>query len=198
MSSIFSLIFMLPGCAANSSQGDNLPENSTVDPKATLMDAGIDVRDAGLSNRDSSLADDKDVYIADFNCSSKRICGEICCPLGTECVEGKCPQPDLIVSLEDPDFDNYIITRDYFQEDACELLPEEGPCVGGEGWRRLLTFSTLTYNVGEGALYVESPQSSPSLFYRSDCHEHYHMEYLAEYRLLDAAGHIVGLGGKRA
>ena len=80
-----------------------------------------------------------------------------------------------------------------FDANACELL--EG-CIGAAGSRRLLRFTTVTANTGNGDLYFGPPELNP-LFQYSTCHGHYHFSGYAAYELLDTSG-VVVTGHKQA
>jgi len=54
------------------------------------------------------------------------------------------------------------------------------------GIRRLLSFTTQTRNIGTADLIMGNPATN-SLFYYDPCHNHYHFEGFAEYRLLRAS-----------
>ncbi len=80
-----------------------------------------------------------------------------------------------------------------FDVNSCELV--EG-CIGGAGARRLLRFSTVTANAGNGDLYFGPPESNP-LFEYSVCHGHHHFSGYAAYELVDGTG-VVVTGHKQA
>jgi hypothetical protein len=70
-------------------------------------------------------------------------------------------------------------------------------CVNGTGPRRLLKFSTVTPNYGPGDVFMGSPFDNPRFIY-SACHDHFHFEQYADYRLLDMSGNVVSRGHKQA
>jgi hypothetical protein len=80
-----------------------------------------------------------------------------------------------------------------FSDVSCAL---EEMCVGGSGDRRLLHFSTITPNVGEGDFIVGSPDLEPEKFEWGACHGHWHFKDFASYRLLDADMQVVATGHK--
>ena len=135
--------------------------------------------------------------VAAGDCREEKVCGRQCCPLGTECVDDDCPLPDLYVN---GDAAEPFVGTKIFAEDACELDPSEGPCVGGPGVRTLLRFTTQTPNIGEGDLFLGAPEDYPEFYLFDSCpsHNHPHFNSYAKYELLDADGKVVGLGGKRA
>lgn len=106
--------------------------------------------------------------------------------------DGVIPLPDI--TLVERLISDTIRVQDLnFDANACELV--EG-CIGAPGSRRLLRFSTVTANQGEGDLYVGSPEGNPHYTY-SDCHGHYHFNGYADYELLDGDG-VVVTGNKQA
>jgi hypothetical protein len=77
-----------------------------------------------------------------------------------------------------------IIENRTFPSNSCAIV--EG-CVGGSGNRRLLRFSTVTPNIGNADVYLGDPRSSGNFIY-SSCHDHYHFNGYAEYRLFGSGG----------
>lgn len=118
----------------------------------------------------------------------------LCCPLGSEAINGTCPLPDLWV-------DEGRLTGSLEQatknitSDSCELL--EG-CVHGTGQRKLLRFDTTTPNTGVGDLHFGTPSTASDLFVYSQCHGHYHFDSYAAYDLRDDNNNIVATGHKQA
>jgi hypothetical protein len=106
------------------------------------------------------------------------------------------PLPDLIVDRDRMASDLAIEIRDY-AADACELDPQED-CIGGPGTRKLLRFAVETPNVGNADLVLGQPSPTNDQFVYSSCHDHYHFEGYAEFRLVDADGNDVALGHKQA
>jgi hypothetical protein len=96
--------------------------------------------------------------------------------------------PDLTISA---DHINPFLATQTFVPSACEVV--EG-CVT-PGTRRLLKFDTWTQNMGPGDLYLGSPLNNP-LFHFHACHQHYHFEQFAIYRLLNSAGSLVTTANK--
>jgi hypothetical protein len=80
-----------------------------------------------------------------------------------------------------------------FTESSCPLAEE---CIVGAGDRRLLHFSTITPNVGEGDFIVGSPDLEPEKFEWGECHGHWHFKDFANYQLLDAEMNVVATGHK--
>lgn len=133
--------------------------------------------------------------ISAASCPAERLCDPECCLLGTECAGGTCPLADLSVDASRLEPSIRVQT---FLSSACELSPEEGPCIRAPGRRRLLAFTTFTPNLGEGALFLGDPEEQPEIFHFSTCHGHHHFDSYAKYELLDLAGNLVTDGGKRA
>jgi hypothetical protein len=124
----------------------------------------------------------------------------MCCPaaLGHACLapsaDGDCPLPDLAIDGERARVSARVLWE-YFAEDDCQLV--EG-CIAASGWRRVLRFETFTPNHGEGDLRLGAPvEGSPNFTY-SGCHDHFHFNGYADYRLHDATGAEVGMGHKQA
>jgi hypothetical protein len=126
--------------------------------------------------------------------SNANVCGGVCCPQNTGCVDDACALPDLFVD-EQALFDTLQVQESTFSEDSCAIV--EG-CVDAAGNRRLLRFSTTTPNDGNADLVMGRPLDRPDLFTFSDCHGHFHFDQYANYRLLDAAGNVVSTGHKQA
>jgi len=87
--------------------------------------------------------------------------------------------PDLVVYA--PASTPHVVYRTFATND-CTV--HEGCAVAGI--RRLLSFNTQTRNVGTADLIMGNPATN-SLFYYDPCHNHYHFEGFAEYRLLRAS-----------
>lgn len=97
--------------------------------------------------------------------------------------------PDLVVvdtgrlSLSN----NRIIYR-YFQPNSCALVES---CVGGAGWRRLLTFDSYDHNQGGEPIHIGpvdyavqgfgSELIDHNVYVHSACHDHYHFEYYGNF-----------------
>jgi Lysyl oxidase len=127
-------------------------------------------------------------------CAPDSLCfGQLCCPLGTACTNGGCPLPDLTIDVDDLAA-SVEISDEVFSQDSCSIF--EG-CIGGPGQRTLLRFDLKTPNIGEGNLHLGFPEGNP-LFVFSSCHEHYHFEGYANYRLLDANMQVAASGHKQA
>ncbi len=57
------------------------------------------------------------------------------------------------------------------------------------GTRKMLLFSTVTNNIGPGALFLGNPADHPDWFMFSACHGHYHIKDYASYRLWSVDGY---------
>lgn len=121
------------------------------------------------------------------------ICGGICCPTD-KCENDVCLLPDIFVDQET--LSNTIsISERTFSEASCAVF--EG-CVTGSGDRRLLRFSTETPNTGNADLFMGEPAGN-DLFEFSECHNHYHFEEYASYRLINRdTGEVAARGHKQA
>jgi hypothetical protein len=103
------------------------------------------------------------------------------------------PLPDLSVDVEDQRA-SWIVDQQFFAPDHCAVF--EG-CVAAPGNRTLLKFNTTTPNLGPGDLFLGDPRNNPEMIY-SECHQHYHFEDYADYRLFDMQGNLVARGHKQA
>jgi hypothetical protein len=134
-------------------------------------------------------------YACATECNPVYICGDLCCPLGSTCSEDNstCVLPDLTIDeariTESIDFQQFN-----FQQGSCSFF--EG-CIEAIGQRQLMRFDLTTPNIGDGDLFLGDPTGNP-LFLYSPCHDHFHFEGYARYRLLDANGAEVAAGHKQA
>ncbi|MBK6512940.1 MAG: hypothetical protein IPG04_02175 [Polyangiaceae bacterium] len=133
-------------------------------------------------------------YSCTADCDPVNVCGGLCCPLGATCGDdGACVLADLTIDAEQVEasliFDSYT-----FQEGSCSFF--EG-CIGALGERNLMRFDLRTPNIGDGDMLLGDPTGNP-LFKYSPCHEHYHFDGYANYRLLDLNGVEVAQGHKQA
>lgn len=107
-------------------------------------------------------------------------------------------KPDLTLDFKQLINQMQIVDR-FFGPDSCEL--QEGS-IGGTGYRRLLRFSTVILNGGNGDLVIGNPldPSNPyhDLFIYSPCHGHYHIRGFTDYRLLNLDGSTAAVGHKQA
>lgn len=137
---------------------------------------------------------DQQGYGCKDECAQDAICGyNLCCPLGTGCTEGACPLPDLTIDEQRIIESAKVSTQD-FAADACEL---QETCIGAPGNRALLRFDLKTPNIGRGDMVLGVPEPG-NLFQFSDCHQHFHFQGYANYRLLDQNDNEVASGHKQA
>lgn len=101
--------------------------------------------------------------------------------------------PDLTVDTGALGSSVMFQTRNFPAGD-CALV--EG-CVSQPGIRRLMRFSTVTPNVGAGDVFFGDPRAGGNFIY-SACHQHYHFNGYASYRLLGSGGQVVASGHKQA
>ena len=101
--------------------------------------------------------------------------------------------PDMTIDEQDLAA-SWIISEKNFGANHCAVF--EG-CLSGTGPRKLLRFNTTTPNLGPGDLFVGNPLTNPQMHF-SECHQHYHFEDYADYRLLDMEGQLVARGHKQA
>jgi len=132
-------------------------------------------------------------YSCVADCNPIYLCDNLCCPLGATCAAGACVLADLSIDADQitssARFETYT-----FQPGSCSFF--EG-CIGAIGERTLLRFDLKTPNMGDGDLFLGDPTGNP-LFVYSECHDHYHFEGYAKYRLLDLAMNEVASGHKQA
>ncbi len=110
--------------------------------------------------------------------------------LTVDAASGLLPDLALVASLMEP---SILVQEQDFRADACEI---EEACVGGPGLRRLLRFTTVAANLGEGDLAFGPPHLDPRFVY-STCHGHFHMVGFAEYQLIGPGG-VMLTGHKQA
>lgn len=133
-------------------------------------------------------------YTCAADCNPDNVCGTLCCPLGSTCGDdGSCVLADLTIDAEQIVSSAHFETYD-FQEGSCSFF--EG-CIGGLGERKLLRFDLRTPNIGDGDMLLGNPNGNP-IFEYSTCHDHYHFNGYANYRLLDLAMNEVATGHKQA
>lgn len=90
---------------------------------------------------------------------------------------------------------NVQFSVQYFAPNACEI---NEACVGAPGWRRLLTFTTFTPNIGTADLDLGMSSASNPNFEYSECHHHYHFRGYADYSLLGPDGGVAAQGHKQS
>ena len=108
------------------------------------------------------------------------------CSGGTTGREPSDPEncPNLPDFVPDPGYLGDTLSVDWIDvgEDSC--LVAEG-CVGGLGMRKVLRFGTRVGNIGTTDFHLGVPPGPG--FHWDACHEHYHFDDYAGYRLLDPA-----------
>jgi len=149
----------------------------------------------GAAGANGAAGSASEAYVCEPACAD----GQMCCPTGvhTECVPidvDGCGVPDLVID-EAAAASSVDVTYVNVAADPCLL---EEACVGGGGWRRVLTFDTTTPNIGTGDLVVGAPSMGNPDFEYSTCHGHYHFSGYAVYDLLDTNGNLVASGHKQA
>jgi hypothetical protein len=93
------------------------------------------------------------------------------------------PLPDLVVD-GDAARNSIQLTQQTFQVDDCAV---QEACVAAAGTRDLLRFDGDIINVGAADLRIGSPVNNP-LFEWDACHNHYHLENIMSFELLDQTG----------
>jgi hypothetical protein len=137
--------------------------------------------------------DSSGTYSCADGCNPLYACGKTCCPLGASCEDGGCRLPDLTVDA--PYVQETAFTdQQSFAPGSCEIV--EG-CVAAAGNRKLLHFALRTPNLGPGQLLLGNPAGNP-LFEFSPCHQHFHYNGYASYRLLKQDMTVAALGHKQS
>ena len=105
--------------------------------------------------------------------------------------------PDLIVDAKSTQ-NNWIVRVEDLPASFCSV--EEGNIEPGE--HTLLRFTVTTPNIGAGDVFVGSPlkhmdpngdgnfADSDGLFEFATCHQHFHFQHYATYKLIGADGHV--------
>ncbi len=119
------------------------------------------------------------------------VCGGACCP-ASNCVDDTCMMADLTVDTQVL-ADSVRVIDQFFGDNACDV--QEACATPGSG--RYLNFSTTTPNHGNADLVVGRPEANP-FFHFSPCHQHYHFDQYANYRLLTQDGDVAATGHKQA
>ncbi|HVL48702.1 MAG TPA: lysyl oxidase family protein [Candidatus Thermoplasmatota archaeon] len=103
-------------------------------------------------------------------------------PGPARCADG-CP--DLVV-------DEFTLRRDLKQENmsfgAASCAVREG--MAPEGDHNYLRFSITTLNIGNADLKLGNPQTQPDFFEFQPCHDHYHFQNYAVFRLWDVSAYL--------
>lgn len=91
--------------------------------------------------------------------------------------------PDLTI---DPDIlQSVFIDNHTFATTDCAVV--EGMATAGT--RKMLLFSTISNNIGPGAVFLGNPADHPDWFEFAACHGHYHIKDYADYRLWTVSGY---------
>jgi hypothetical protein len=105
-------------------------------------------------------------------------------------------KPDLIVDGKSTQ-NNWVVRVEDLPADFCSV--EEGGITPGT--HTLVRFTVTTPNIGRGDVFVGSPlkhmdpngdgsfADADGLFEFASCHQHFHFQHYATYKLIDAAGH---------
>jgi hypothetical protein len=133
-----------------------------------------------------------DLVLVDMQCNDVA-CGGVCCP-SAACVNDACQLADLSVDSEVL-FDSTRIVEAFFGGESCSIVES---CVDDVGNRRLLNFSTTTPNDGNTDLVMGRPEDRPELYTFGECHDHFHFDQYASYRLLTPDGEVAATGHKQA
>ena len=94
-------------------------------------------------------------------------------------------KPDLIVD-QAVLASQMFVTEETFGGSTCTV--KEG-CVTSPGKHLLLRFNGSTANVGKADLVIGNPGSCGNLFIFDDCHQHYHFQQFAVYRVWTLDGY---------
>ena len=104
--------------------------------------------------------------------------------------------PDLIVDSKATQ-NNWIVRVEDLPADFCSVI--EGGVTPGT--HTILRFTVTTPNIGKGDVFIGSPldhmdpnhdgnfSDSDGLYEFAQCHQHFHFQHYATYRLIDQSGH---------
>jgi Lysyl oxidase len=105
--------------------------------------------------------------------------------------------PDLIVDAKSTQ-NNWIVRVEDLPADFCSVV--EGGVTPGT--HTILRFTVTTPNIGKGDVFIGSPlkhmdpngdgnfADSDGLFEFATCHQHFHFQHYATYKLIGADGHV--------
>ena len=105
--------------------------------------------------------------------------------------------PDLIVDAKSTQ-NNWIVRVEDLPADFCSVI--EGGVTPGT--HTLLRFTVTTPNIGKGDVFIGSPldhmdpnsdgdfSDSDGLFEFASCHQHFHFQHYATYKLIGQDGHV--------
>ena len=97
-------------------------------------------------------------------------------------------RPDLIVDQEAMR-SQIFLDEQTFGKNSCTII--EG-CLASTGKHLLLRFTSSTPNIGKADMVIGDPTKCPNLFdllHFSECHQHYHFQQYADYRLWTVDGY---------
>src|SRR5258708_4993024 len=117
----------------------------------------------------------------------------LCPPIGSpvRAQQGSCAtqigpkMPDLIVDQAVLGAQMFV-TEESFGSNTCTVKEN---CVTSPGKHLLLRFNGSTANVGKADLVIGNPGSCGTLFIFDDCHQHYHFQQFADYRVWSLDGY---------
>jgi len=87
------------------------------------------------------------------------------------------------------------IRADVVNNNNDNCLIDEG-CVEGFGAREVIRFTTHIKNIGDLDYFIGAPQNEPDQFSYDNCHQHWHYEGYAEYRVYDTDLNLLPVGFK--
>ncbi len=103
---------------------------------------------------------------------------------------------DLIVDAKSTE-NHWRVKSEVITSNLCSAI--EGGVTPGD--RRLLRFTVSTPNIGDADVYVGNPRehvaADDGLFELDTCHNHYHFQHYATYKLIDAKTGYVWRAAKR-
>jgi hypothetical protein len=96
--------------------------------------------------------------------------------------------PDLIVDPVPMKTEIYLSEEKFQSKNDCSLIEE---CVSKPGKHVVLRFTSSTPNIGQAALHIGDPTLCLGTLFGhfSECHQHYHFEQYADYRLWTPEGY---------
>jgi len=121
-------------------------------------------------------------------CTVNQYCGVDC-----ECHDLDYPMPDLTIDYQNA-VDSVIYAHVNFDNASCAW---KEACIDATGIRRVMRFDTTVINQGDAPLIMPTPAERPDEFFFASCHNHYHYQGFAEYRLLKG-DEIIRRGHKQA
>jgi hypothetical protein len=101
-------------------------------------------------------------------------------------------KPDLIVDQALLGSQMFL-SEENFGNSTCTVKEN---CVTSPGKHLLLRFNGSTANIGQADLVIGNPGNCGSLFIFDDCHQHYHFQQFAYYRVWTSAGYDTWLANR--